>query len=82
MVRTHVQLTDEQSQYLRRAAAERGVSVAAVIRDSIERCAGEAKRPDERELRKRARLAAGCLRGGPRDLATNHDEYAVEAYEG
>jgi hypothetical protein len=81
MVRTQVQLTEEQALYVRRTAAERGVSVAAVIRESIERCAHQGPRPNDKELRRRARLAAGCLRGGPKDIATNHDEYAAEAYE-
>ena len=81
MVRTHVQLTDEQSRYLRHAAAERGVSVAAIIRDSIERCALQYPLRDDKELRRRALRAAGCLRGTPPDLATDHDKYAAEAYE-
>lgn len=81
MVRTQVQLTNEQVQELKRMAADRGVSMAEIIRQSIDAFMRTPGLPSQAELRRRALLAAGSLRGGPSDLAKRHDEYLVEAYE-
>ena len=37
LVRTQIQLTEEQAVKLKRMAAERGVSMAEVIRDAVDR---------------------------------------------
>lgn len=77
MVRTQIQLSEEQSEDVKRFAAEDGVSMAEFIRNAVDE-AREKRR--QRELRKRALEFAGCFRSGIPDLAQNHDKYAAEAY--
>jgi hypothetical protein len=81
MVRTQVQLTEEQAQAVKQMAIERGVSIAEIIRQSVDAFVRSGGRPSQAELRKRALAAAGAVRGGPPDLSERHDEYAVEAFE-
>ena len=80
MVRTQVQLTEEQSRAVKSIAARRGVSVAEVIRESMEEAIRRQYVPEE-ELRRRANEAVGCGHSGLGDLSARHDDYAVEAYE-
>jgi hypothetical protein len=80
MVRTQIQLTEEQSRELDRLAGKRGVSKAALIRSSVDMMLALTKSPDDAEVRERAIRAAGRLHSGTGDLASRHDDYAVEAY--
>jgi Arc/MetJ-type ribon-helix-helix transcriptional regulator len=76
MVRTQIQLEEEKAEALKRLAAERGVSVSALIRDGIDRVlADEAW---ERRWR-RALEVVGKYHSGVPDLSENHDDYFVEA---
>jgi hypothetical protein len=79
MVRTQVQLTAEQARSLRQMAAARGVSMAAIIRESVDAYVRSAPRPSTAELRRRALAAIGAF-SGPTDLARRHDDYLEEAY--
>jgi Arc/MetJ-type ribon-helix-helix transcriptional regulator len=82
MNRTQIQLTDEQAAKAKRLAAERGVSMAEVIRDLID----EAPERDDRAERI-ARALAAVKQGGFRDLegktdvSVRHDEYLAEIFE-
>ena len=80
MVRTQVQLTEEQARAVRRMAAQEGVSVAEIIRQSIEARVRASGTPSQEEVRRRALEVAGTLRGGPEDLSARHDDYLAEAY--
>ncbi len=76
MIRTQIQLDEEKAEALKRLAAQRGVSVAALIRDGIDRVLAD----DERaRLHERALEVAGKFRSGVSDLSENHDKYFVEA---
>lgn len=82
MVRTQVQLTDEQGRRLRAVAREDGVSMAEVVRRSIDRALSE--RPSSR-----AALYAGAARlvgafadpEAATNLAADHDRYLEDALE-
>jgi Arc/MetJ-type ribon-helix-helix transcriptional regulator len=77
MVRTIVQLPEEQAAALERVARRRGVSRAAVVRDALaEALASELAAEDE--ALKRALAVAGSLRSGIPDLAERHDDYTFE----
>lgn len=81
MVRTQVQLTEEQAKWLKDAASRRKKSMAELIRGSVdELISREGKRLDE-ATKRRAIAAAGFLNSGPPDLARNHDKYLLEVYE-
>jgi len=73
-MKTHVELTDEQADCVRRMAAVRGISVADIIRESVEVYVRPTPRPLTPELRRRALSAIGAF-SGPTDLARRHDEY-------
>ena len=77
MIRTQVSLTEEQMRRLRREARRRHVSLAAVIRDAVDRVV-----PDEDGLR-HARIesllsAAGSAASGTGTVAREHDEVLAE----
>jgi Ribbon-helix-helix protein, copG family len=82
MIRTQIQLTEEQAAKAKRLAAERGVSMAEVIRELIDR---EPDRDDrtERFARALAAVKRGGFRdrGGKTDVSLEHDRYLAEALE-
>lgn len=80
MERTQVSLEPEQAARLRRLAAERGVSMARLIREAVDAAYG-ADAPDSREARwARAMSAVGCASSGLGDVSVNHDAYLDEIY--
>ncbi|MCL5103043.1 MAG: ribbon-helix-helix protein, CopG family [Armatimonadetes bacterium] len=80
MVRTQIQLTEEQARRLAALAAKRGVSRAALIRKSVEKMLVAERVSDDAVLRRKAIAAAGALHSGTGDLSARHDEYAAEAF--
>ncbi len=81
MVRTQIQLTEEQARALREMAAEEGVSLAELIRRSVEATIQSHGGVSMAERRRRAIAAAGRFHSGLYDLAANHDKYLAEVYE-
>lgn len=80
MIRTQIQLTEEQSRFLREMAEEEGVSMAEIIRRSVEAMMRSRHEPSLEERRRRAIALAGRF-SGPPDLAARHDDYFAEACE-
>jgi len=81
MVRTQIQLEEEQAALLRRAAADSHVSVAEIIRRSVNLYLSATPRPVSREEQKRRAIgAAGRFRSGVTDLGEAHDRYLEEAF--
>jgi mRNA-degrading endonuclease RelE of RelBE toxin-antitoxin system len=81
MIRTQVRFTEEQSRELKRLAAERRSSVAALIRQAVEALLREGPGPDVAERKRRALSVAGRFRLGLKDLSTHHDTYLAEVYK-
>ena len=81
MVRTQVQLTEEQARYLHEMAAKEGVSLAELIRRSVEAMMRNRHEPSLEERRQRAIALAGRFHSGVPDLAARHDDYFAEACE-
>lgn len=81
MIRSQVQLTEEQMRSLRRCAAMEGISVAAVIRGCIDETL-EARPPSRARLYAKAMQLAGSLHdaAGATDLSSEHDRYLAEAF--
>jgi hypothetical protein len=80
MVRTQIQLTEEQSERLRRLAEIDNISLAEVIRRSVDNYI-EARQSVSREERKRRLLlVVGIGDSGVPDLGVNHDNYLAEIY--
>ena len=82
MVRTQIQLTDQQSRQLRSRARERGLSLAELIRRYVEKGLSE-ETPDRAALYERAARVVGRFRDrrGARDLSSKHYRYLDEAFE-
>jgi len=80
MIRTQIQLTEQQSARLKAAAARRGVSVAELIRQSVDALFARGLDRSPEDLYGRAARAAGRFRSGAHDVSVKHDEYLSEAY--
>ena len=80
MVRTQIQLTEEQSLRLKQTALDLGISVAELIRMSINSYLAPDKRLSDEELRQRAIAVAGRFDSGTTDVSEEHDRYLAEAY--
>jgi post-segregation antitoxin (ccd killing protein) len=80
MVRTQIQLTEEQMTRLRHASAERGISIAAVIREAVDRELDHHERDKRWE---RALSVVGKYRDleGATDVSRRIDDYVADAYE-
>ena len=79
MVRTQVQLTEQQMSQLQQLAAKRKVSMAEPIRQGVDRILQEAALPDRAPQVERALAAMERFRSGSSDISTRHDDYFVEA---
>ena len=78
MIRTQIQITSEQAQQLKRIAAREGISVAELIRRSIDILLRANPHQNNEEIRKRALSVVGKLEG-PTDMSSNHDGYFEKA---
>jgi predicted DNA-binding protein len=80
MIRTQIQLTKEQSDRLKEISASNGVSVASLIRESIDQYLVKDVTPSRAELFERATEAIGMFSSGDTDVSENHDKYLAEIY--
>ena len=81
MIRTQVQLEDDQYERLKALAAKRSESLSHLVRESVERFLADSER---REAWDRLLKAAGSCHDpeGRKDASTRRDEYLSEAYRG
>lgn len=80
MVRTQIQLTEEQASFLKASAAREGVSMAEFIRKLAVGAMTNRGARSDREVRQRAVRAAGRFRSGHSNVAANHDAYLSEDF--
>ena len=80
MVRTQIQLTEEQSKALKKMAAQRNLSMAELILQGIDFYLRACGTISQEERRQRAIKAAGQFHSGLADLSEKHDEYLAEVY--
>jgi hypothetical protein len=81
MIRTQIQLTEEQSAALKQLAEREGKSVAELVRMGVDQLIRAQMGADKQELKRRALDVAGKFHAGDRDLSSEHDRYAAEAFE-
>ena len=81
MVRTQIQLTEEQFELLKKLSGLKGISMAALIRRGIDYLLQTSFLLDEEEQRRLALKASGRFHSSRGDLAVRHDEYLREAYQ-
>lgn len=77
MIRTQVQLSEEQAQTLKQLSATSGLSMAELIRRGLEPLLREPG-ADRAAAYRRAAAAAGRFRSGRSDISTDHDRYLAE----
>jgi len=80
MVRTQIQLTERQVMALKKIAATRHLSVAELIRQSVDVLIKYDVTVDIEERKKRAINAAGRFSSGLHDLSSEHDKYLEEDF--
>jgi predicted DNA-binding protein len=78
MVRTQIQLTEEQSRKLKRLASRNGVSVAEIVRRSVDTILATEDMPDEDEIKARARSVFGTGQDSRSDVSERHDDYLLK----
>ena len=80
MVRTQIQLTEEQAKAIKKIATTEGVSVAELVRRAVEGIIRSSTKADVEERHKRAVEVVGKFRSKKRDVSKRHDAYLAEAY--
>jgi predicted transcriptional regulator len=80
MVRTQIQLTDEQANKLKKLAASRHLSVAELIRQAVDVMVKSGGAVDVEERRVRAFNIAGKFGSGRHNVSKEHDRYLAEAF--
>lgn len=81
MVRTQIQLTDDQARMVKKLATARGVSIAEIIRQAVEGIIHSSPAIDREERVKRAREIVGKFSSGKSDISGKHDAYLEAAYK-
>lgn len=80
MVRTQIQLTEHQAAQLKRVAAERGVSMAELIRQSVDQFLQSAVYPSHQNKVQKHKELAGKYSADAADLSENHDTYLDDIF--
>jgi hypothetical protein len=80
MVRTQVQLTEEQMQALRELSASTGRSIADLVRQGLELYLGARHQPTRDERIQRALQVAGRFASGRHDIGKEHDRHLADVF--
>ena len=80
MVRTQIQLTEMQASALKRLAVRENMSIAELIRRSIDQTLAATHTASQTDRRIRALGVIGAFSSGQPDIARQHDDHLVEAY--
>lgn len=79
MLRTQIQLTEEQAAGLKRRAALSDRSVADLVREAVDLLLAQSPVRTRGERMRRAASAFGTFASGTGDLGTAHDHHVAEA---
>jgi hypothetical protein len=79
MIRTQVQLTEEQYAMLKKLSHDSHESIAALIRRSVDQLL-LTRKPDRAALYRQAAMVAGRYTADAQDVSINHDKYLDEVY--
>jgi hypothetical protein len=81
VIRTQVQLTEKQSRMLNEEARRAGVSVAELVRRSVDQFLGQTGSGTGVASDRSSMLeVVGCFDSGLSDVSTRHDHYLNQAY--
>lgn len=79
MVRTQIQLTEEQVRLLRDMSRSRRESMASLIRRAVDQFLTNRK-PDRTSLYRQALGVVGKYEAGVSDISLRHDRYLAEVF--
>ena len=80
MVRMQIQFTEAGAEALRREAAQRHVSISAVVREAVDKCLAHPRlEPSLEERKARAKAACGRFHSGLGDVSARHDKYFADS---
>jgi Ribbon-helix-helix protein, copG family len=79
MIRTQIQIEEDQMNWLRVEARERGVSVSKLIREGVALFRTQEERFPE-DKKKKALAAIGRFSSGVSDVSERHDDYLADAF--
>ena len=82
MVRTQIQLTEEQAAILRAMSIDRHCSVAELIRQGIDSFVKNESGVTREGRIARAKSAVGRFASTPANVSTEHDRYLAQAFGG
>jgi Ribbon-helix-helix protein, copG family len=80
MIRTQVQLTEEQLAALKGLAAASGRSLADLVREGVDLLLGSGGEAARAERQERALGAVGRFASGCSDVSNEHDRHLAEAF--
>lgn len=80
MVRTQIQLTEQQANALKNLASSRHLSIAELIRQAVDTIIKSNVVIDAEERRKRATDIVGRFSSAKHDISRKHDKYLAEAF--
>lgn len=80
MVRTQIQLTDEQARTLKELSLACGESVASLVRKAVDQLLITGK-PDQVALYRQAGMIVGKYEAERSDIAVEHDRYLADAFD-
>jgi hypothetical protein len=81
MVRTQVQIQEDQINWLRSKARDKGVSVSQLIREGIDLYRSQ-EESLPREKMEKALAAVERFSSGLSNISARHDEYLSDAFKG
>jgi hypothetical protein len=80
MIRTQIQLTENQARKLRRVASEQNISFAEVIRRCVNQSLNQASDLESRYERARRIVGRYRMGRGKVSIARDHDRYLEDAF--
>jgi hypothetical protein len=81
MIRTQIQLAENQVAALKQIALQQHVSMAELIRRAVDLFTSSPEAGDLMERRQRALAVSGRFHSGCGDVAERHDDYLAEAFK-
>jgi hypothetical protein len=80
MIRTQIQLTEEQARLLRECSRASHESIASIIRKAVDQFL-MTRKPDRYALYRQASTIVGKYKAGIHDISVDHDRYLEEAFK-
>ena len=81
MIRTQIQLPEDQLEALKRLASAEDRSLSDLVREGVEALVRGRRGASRADLKARSLAAIGRFRSGTKDLSSQHDRHLAEAFE-